>query len=199
MFPVTGLTARDRAETVVADLDRMLGEQVNLILHHPAFQAIEASWRGLPYGGRTDPQDDFAFEEDTDGVDVSTYLWVNAAFAFANVVRAFSLYGWCTPIRGIDGGGIVDGLIAYRFASADGDTNRKCVTKVALSEWREAELSRSGFIPLLHRKNTDYAAFVTAQSLQQPQAYDDPAATANAILSSRLPYLFATCRFAHYR
>lgn len=92
----------------------------------------------------------------------------------------------------------MDGLLAYSFNSADGDVDRRCVTQVSLSERREAELARSGFIPLLHRKNTGYAAFISAQSLQQPAVYADPAATANAVLASRLPYLFASCRFAQY-
>lgn len=153
----------------------------------------------LPYGVRTDPIDNFAFEEEADGPSAATYLWLNAAFAMAaNIVRAFSLYGWCTRIRGIDTGGMVDGLVAHRFSSADGDVDRRCVTEVALSERREAELSRSGFIPLLHCKNTGLAAFVSAQSLHLPVTYADADATANAILASRLPYLFACCRFAHY-
>ena len=153
----------------------------------------------LPYGVRTDPIDDFAFEEQADGPSADTYLWINAAFAMAaNITAAFSRYGWCTRIRGIDTGGIVDGLIAHSFGSADGDTDRRCVTEVALSERREAELSRSGFIPLLHCKNTDFAAFVSAQSLHQPATYAEADATANAILASRLPYLLACCRFAHY-
>jgi type VI secretion system protein ImpC len=153
----------------------------------------------LPYGARTDPLDNIAFEEAADAANADTYLWVNSAYAFAaNVVRAFALYGWCTRIRGIDSGGVVEGLIAHSFASADGRTDLRCVTEVALSERREAELSRSGFMPLLHRKNTDYAVFISAQSLQQPAVYDDPTASANAVLAARLPYLFATCRFAHY-
>ncbi len=153
----------------------------------------------LPYGNLTDPLDDWAFEEDADGPTATHFLWINAAFALAsNITRAFSLYGWCTRIRGIDSGGVVDGLVAHSFSSADGDVDRRCVTEVSLSERREAELSRSGFIPLLHRKNTDFAAFVSAQSLQQPATYADPAATANAVLASRLPYLLASCRFAQY-
>lgn len=153
----------------------------------------------LPYGARTDPVEAFAFEEDTDGPDAQNYLWANPAFAFgANVARAFQLYGWCTRIRGVDTGGAVEGLPVLSFPTADGDTDRRCVTEVALSERREAELARSGFIPLVQRKNGDFAAFVSAQSLQRPQEYDDAAATANAVLSARLPYLFASCRFAHY-
>lgn len=153
----------------------------------------------LPYGNASDPLDDWAFEEQADGPDASRFLWINAAFALAaNVTRAFSLYGWCTRIRGIETGGVVDGLIAYLFSSADGDVDRRCITEVSLSERREAELSRAGFIPLLHRKNTDFAAFVSAQSLQLPATYADPDATANAVLSARLPYLFASCRFAQY-
>ena len=153
----------------------------------------------LPYGNLTDPLDDWAFEEATDGPDASCFLWLNAAYALAaNIARAFTLYGWCTRIRGVDTGGRVDGLVAHTFASADGDMDRRCITEVSLSERRETELSRAGFIPLLHRKNTDYAVFVSAQSLQQPATYADPEATANAVLSSRLPYLLACCRFAQY-
>ena len=153
----------------------------------------------LPYGTRTDPQDDWAFEEAADGPDAGNFLWINAAFGLAsNITRAFSLYGWCTRIRGVDNGGVVEGLVAHTFASADGDMDRRCITEVSLSERREAELARSGFIPLLHRKNTDYAAFVSAQSLQLPATYADPDATANAVLAARLPYLLASCRFAQY-
>jgi type VI secretion system protein ImpC len=72
------------------------------------------------------------------------------------------------------------------------------VTEICLSERREAELSSCGLIPLVHRKNSDVAAFLSAQSLQKPQAYEDADATMNANLSARLPYLFACCRFAHY-
>jgi type VI secretion system protein ImpC len=53
-------------------------------------------------------------------------------------------------------------------------------------------------MPLVHKKNSDLAAFIGAQSLHKPAVYDDPDASANAALASRLPYLFATCRFAHY-
>ena len=153
----------------------------------------------LPYGSATDPLDDWAFEEAADGPDAAGFLWINAAFALAaNITRAFSLYGWCTRIRGIESGGVVEGLLAHCFTSADGAMDRRCVTEVSLSERREAELSRAGFIPLLHRKNTAHAAFVSAQSLQQPTVYADPDATANAVLSARLPYLLASCRFAQY-
>jgi type VI secretion system protein ImpC len=153
----------------------------------------------LPYGMRTDPVDSFAFEEDAEGPTAGTYLWANPAYAMAtNIARAFSLYGWCTRIRGIDSGGIVDGLPALSFPTADGDVDMRCVTEIAISERREAELARSGFMPLMHRKNADFAVFVSAQSLQAPREYDDPAASANAVLSARLPYLFACCRFAHF-
>lgn len=153
----------------------------------------------LPYGVGSNPLDDWAFEETADGPDANRFLWLNAAYALAaNIARAFTLYGWCTRIRGVDTGGRVDGLLTHRFASADGDMDRRCITEVSLSERRETELSRAGFIPLLHRKNTDYAVFVSAQSLQSPTTYADPEATANAVLSARLPYLLACCRFAQY-
>ena len=153
----------------------------------------------LPYGAQTDPLDAFAFEEDADAEDTRNLLWGNAAFAFAaNVARAFALYGWCSRIRGIDRGGVVEGLPVLHHPTADGDVDRRTVTEICLSERREAELSSCGLIPLVHRKNCDVAAFISAQSLQKPQVYDDPHATANANLSARLPYLFASCRFAHY-
>jgi type VI secretion system protein ImpC len=153
----------------------------------------------LPYGAATDPLDGFAFEEDTEGADWSRLLWGNAAFAFAaNVVRAFATYGWCVRIRGIDRGGIVEGLPVLHHPTADGDVDRRTVTEICLSERRDFELASCGLIPLVHRKNSDVAAFISAQSLQQPRVYDDPDATINANLSARLPYLFACCRFAHY-
>ena len=115
-----------------------------------------------------------------------------------NITRAFKLYGWCSRIRGVESGGAVEGLPAHTFPTDDGGVDMKCPTEIAISDRREAELAKNGFMPLIHRKNTDFAAFIGAQSLQKPQEYDDPAATANANLAARLPYLFATCRFAHY-
>jgi len=153
----------------------------------------------LPYGARTDPTEGFDFEEATAGPDAQRYLWANAAYAMAaNIVRAFSLYGWCVRIRGVDTGGAVEGLPVLTFPTADGDVDRRCSTEIALSERREAELARNGFIPLVHRKGSDWCAFIGMPSLQKPQEYGDPAATVNAAISSRLPYLFACCRFAHY-
>jgi len=153
----------------------------------------------LPYGARTEPVEAFDFEEDVEGPDASHHLWANAAYAMAaNIVRAFRLYGWCVRIRGVDTGGAVDGLPILTFPTADGDVDRRCSTEVALSERREAELAQNGFIPLVHCKGTEYAAFIGATSLQKPQEFEDPAATANANLSARLPYMFASCRFAHY-
>ncbi len=153
----------------------------------------------VPYGHRTEPTEAFDFEEDVDGPDASRFLWGNPAYAMAaNIARAFSLYGWCVRIRGIDGGGAVEGLPSYPFPTADGNVDLRCSTEIALSERREAELAHNGFIPMVHRKHAAFPAFVGAPSIQKPQVYDDPAATANAALAARLPYLFATCRFAHY-
>jgi type VI secretion system protein ImpC len=153
----------------------------------------------LPYGAATDPLDAFAFEEETEGSGIDRLLWSNAAFAFgANVARAFATYGWCVRIRGVDRGGVVEGLPVLHHPSADGDVDRRTVTEICLSEKRDAELASCGLIALVHRKNSDVAAFVSAQSLQKPPVYEDAAATVNANLSARLPYLFACCRFAHY-
>ena len=153
----------------------------------------------MPYGSKTDPVDEFAFEEDTDGADSSKYGWVNAAYGMAvNINRSFKEYGWCSRIRGVESGGTVQNLPSHTFPTDDGGVDQKCPTEIAISDRREAELSKNGMMPLIHRKNSDLAAFIGAQSLHQPAEYDDPDATANANLAARLPYLFATCRFAHY-
>jgi type VI secretion system protein ImpC len=153
----------------------------------------------LPYGAKTSPVEEFDFEEDTASADHSRYTWANAAYAMAvNINRSFKLYGWCSRIRGIESGGSVEGLPIHTFPTDDGGVDMKCPTEIAISDRREAELAKNGFMPLLHRKNSDFAAFIGAQSLQKPFEYDDPDATANANLSARLPYLFACCRFAHY-
>lgn len=152
-----------------------------------------------PYGAKSDPVDAFDFEEDTAAADSSKYCWVNAAYAMAtNINRAFKMYGWCTRIRGIESGGAVEGLPTHTFPTDDGGVDMKCPTEIAISDRREAELAKNGFMPLIHKKNSDFAAFIGAQSLHKPAEYDDPDATANANLAARLPYLFATCRFAHY-
>ncbi len=153
----------------------------------------------LPYGAKTNPVEEFNFEEETGGGDHGKYTWANSAYAMAvNINRSFKLYGWCSRIRGIESGGAVEGLPTHTFPTDDGGVDMKCPTEIAISDRREAELAKNGFMPLVHRKNSDFAAFIGAQSLQKPFEYDDPDATANANLAARLPYLFATCRFAHY-
>jgi type VI secretion system protein ImpC len=153
----------------------------------------------LPYGAKTDPVEEFDFEEQTGLGDHSRYTWANSAYAMAvNINRAFKLYGWCSRIRGVESGGAVEGLPVHTFPTDDGGVDMKCPTEIAIDDRREAELAKNGFMPLMHKKNTDFAAFIGAQSLQKPFEYDDPDATANANLSARLPYLFAVCRFAHY-
>jgi len=153
----------------------------------------------LPYGAQTNPVDSFAFEEDAAGGDHAKYTWANSAYAMAaNINRAFKDYGWCTRIRGVESGGIVEDLPSHTFATDDGGVDMKCPTEIAIADRRELELAKNGLMPLVHRKNTDVAAFIGAQSLHKPAVYDDPKVTANAELGARLPYLFATCRFAHY-
>ncbi len=153
----------------------------------------------LPYGQKTSPVEEFDFEEDTAGADSKKYTWANSAYAMAlNINQAFKVFGWCTQIRGVQSGGVVEGLPVHTFPSDDGGVDMKCPTEIAISDRREAELAKNGFMPLIHRKNSDMAVFIGAQSLHKPAEYDDPDATANAQLSARLPYLFASCRFAHY-
>ena len=153
----------------------------------------------LPYGAKTDPVDEFDFEENTEAANSKNYTWSNAAYAMAtNINRSFKMYGWCSRIRGIESGGAVENLPVHSFPTDDGGVDMKCPTEIAISDRREVELAKAGFMPLIHKKNSDFAAFIGAQSLQKPAEYDDPDATANANLAARLPYLFATCRFAHY-
>jgi len=153
----------------------------------------------LPYGSKTNPVEEFDYEEDTAGGQHDKYTWSNAAYTMAvNINRAFKQYGWCTAIRGIESGGAVEGLPCHTFPTDDGGVDMKCPTEVAVSDRREAELAKNGLMPLIHRKNSDFAAFIGAQSLHKPAEYDDADASANANLGARLPYLFATCRFAHY-
>ena len=153
----------------------------------------------MPYGAKTNPVDEFAFEEDVEGSQHDRYCWANAAYAMAtNINQSFKFYGWCSQIRGVESGGAVENLPTHTFPTDDGGVDMKCPTEIAISDRREAELAKNGFMPLIHKKNSDFAAFIGAQSLHKPAEYDDPDATANANLAARLPYLFATCRFAHY-
>jgi type VI secretion system protein ImpC len=160
----------------------------------------------LPYGAATKPIDEFGYEEapfDESGaarsMDHGHYCWMNAAYVMGTrLTDAFAQTGFCTAIRGAEGGGKVENLPFHVFTSDDGDLDAKCPTEIAITDRREKELSDIGFLPLCHYKNTDYAVFFGAQSAQKPKKYDRPEATANAAISARLPYLMATSRFAHY-
>ena len=156
----------------------------------------------VPYGAKSEPVDEFAFEEDTDAHTGDKYAWMNAAYAMGvNINRAFKEFGWCTRIRGVQSGGEVINLPTHTFPTDDGGVDLKCPTEIAISDRREHELAKSGLIPIIHRKNTDKAAFIGAQSVYKPKKYFGPKgvdATASDNLSSRLPYMFAVSRFAHY-
>ncbi|MBP6799679.1 MAG: type VI secretion system contractile sheath large subunit, partial [Zoogloea sp.] len=145
------------------------------------------------------PTEGFNFVEEVDGSNHDKYLWCNAAFALAaRLTDAFDNYGWCAAIRGVEGGGLVEDLPTHTFRTDDGEVALKCPTEVSITDRREKELSDLGFIPLVHCKNTDYAAFFGAQSAQRPKKYDTDAANANAALSAQLQYMFAVSRIAHY-
>jgi type VI secretion system protein ImpC len=153
----------------------------------------------LPYGKDTVPVDDFNYEEKVDGTDHNKYLWANSAWALGSrLTQAFAQYGWCACIRGVESGGLVEGLPVHNFQTGEGDVTMKCPTEAPITDRREKELADLGFVPLVHCKNTDYAAFFSVQSAQKPKIYDQAAATANARISAQLPYIFAVSRFAHY-
>jgi type VI secretion system protein ImpC len=160
----------------------------------------------VPYGAATKPVEEFRFEEAPTNADGSAkqmahkdYCWMNAAYVMgARLTDSFAQSGFCTAIRGAEGGGKVTNLPTHTFTSDDGDSDSKCPTEIGITDRREAELSSLGFLPLSHYKNTDYAVFFGAQSAQLPKKYDRPDATANASISARLPYVMATSRFAHF-
>jgi type VI secretion system protein ImpC len=153
----------------------------------------------LPYGKSGTQIDGFNYEEGVDGTDHDKYLWGNAAYALgARLTQAFAQYGWCAAIRGVEGGGLVEGLPTHNFTTDSGDIALKCPTEAPITDRREKELADLGFIPLVHCKGTDYAAFFSVQSGQKAKVYDSDAANANARLSTQLPYILAISRFAHY-
>ena len=160
----------------------------------------------LPYGSATKPIEAFNYEEanmDSDGRQLESehdqYCWMNAAYSMGTTLtKSYAEYGWCTSIRGAEGGGKVEGLPSHTFISDDGDVDQKCPTEIGITDRREAELSKLGFLPLCHYKNTDYAVFFGAQTTQKPKKFDDPDATSNAEISARLPYIMATSRIAHF-
>jgi len=147
----------------------------------------------------TAPVEEFGYEEKVDGRDHKKYLWGNAAYAMgARITSAFERHEWCAAIRGVEGGGLVENLPAHTFQTDDGDHTVKCPTEIAITDRREAELSKLGFIPLCHYKGTTNAVFMATQSANKPTQYLTPDANANARLSSQLQYIFAVSRFAHF-
>ncbi|EFN2497834.1 type VI secretion system contractile sheath large subunit [Escherichia coli] len=154
----------------------------------------------MPYGTMTVPAETFNFEEHIDEINKGNdYLWVNAAYELAiRIINSFEDYGWCAAIRGVEGGGLVKSLPAYNYTSHTGERILQCPTEVAISDRREKELSDLGFIPLVYCKGTDYAVFFAVQSINKPRLYNTAEASANARLSSQLPFILATSRFAHY-
>jgi len=160
----------------------------------------------LPYGANTKPVEAFGYEEapyDAAGkpksMEHGEYCWMSSAYVMGTkMTDAFSKYGWCVAIRGAEGGGKVEGLPTHVSISDDGDADMKCPTEISVTDRREAELSKLGFLPLCHYKNTDYSVFFGAQTAQKPKKYDKPEATANAAISARLPYIMASSRIAHY-
>ena len=153
----------------------------------------------LPYGAKTVPVDNFNFEEDVDGKDHDKYLWGNAAYLVGlRLTDAFAKYSWTTAIRGVEGGGKVESMKTHKFLTDEGDIAVKCPTEITITDRREKELNDLGFLSVVYAKGTDYAAFFGGQTVNKPKVYNLDLATANARLSSALPYVLAASRFAHY-
>jgi type VI secretion system protein ImpC len=152
-----------------------------------------------PYASVNQQTELFQYDEAVDGSQHDAYLWGNAAWALgARVTQAFQRHGWCATIRGVESGGLVEGLPVHNFRTESGDVVQKCPTETPITDRREKELADLGFVPLVHCKGTSNAAFFSVQSAQKPKVYQSDAATANARISAQLPYIFAVSRFAHY-
>ena len=153
----------------------------------------------LPYGPETVKVEEFEFAEDVDGTDASKYLWGNPAFVLGQrITNAFAIHRWLAAIRGVEGGGLVEGLPAHTFKTPSGDIKLTCPTQVTISDRREKELNDLGFMAILHRKGSDKAAFFGGQTTNLPKKYNTNEANANARISSLLPYVLNASRFAHY-
>jgi type VI secretion system protein ImpC len=152
----------------------------------------------LPYGPETIPVKSFNYKEDVTGLDHDKYLWGNSAYSFAaNMIQAFTQDGWTVQIRGPQSGGKVENLPVHLYDVGRGK-QMKIPTEVPIDETLEFTAANLGFIPLSIYQGTDYACFFSANSAQRPVLYDDPAATANSRINSRLPYIFLASRIAHY-
>lgn len=154
-----------------------------------------------PYGPRTKPIDGLNYTERLTGGDEDhdNFLWGNPAYAMgARITDAFSKYRWCAAIRGAEGGGLVADLPIYTFTTENGDIAVKCPTEVTIPDRREKELNDLGFLALCYCKGTDYATFFGGQTTNKPKKYNLSAANRNANISSMLPYILASSRFAHY-
>ena len=154
-----------------------------------------------PYGEDTVPAKTFRYNESVGGGN-QDFLWGNAAFAFASRLSdSFAQYRWCANVIGPQGGGTVGDLPIYNY-EAMGETQTKIPTEVLISERREFELAEQGFIALTMRKNTDNAAFFSANSCQKPKFFgndkEGKEAELNYKLGTQLPYIFVVSRLAHY-
>jgi type VI secretion system protein ImpC len=160
----------------------------------------------LPYGSSTKPVEEFDFEEielDAKGqarpMPHEHYTWMNTAYVLAaRITDAFAEHGWCTAIRGVEGGGKVEGLPAHTFQTDDGDVDPKCSAEVGLSNRRDNEEGKCGFLALYHFKGTDYSVFMGGQTTHKPKSYFRPEPTMDAAVAAQLPYVLATSRIAHY-
>lgn len=152
----------------------------------------------LPYGQDTTPVRTFNYEENVSAEDHRSYLFGNPVFAFAgNIAQSFAKHGWAVNIRGPEAGGKVANLPVHLHDSGKG-LQIKMPTEMLISETRELEMADLGFIPLSYYKNSDFACFFSANSVQKPAEYADTKANANSMINSRLPYIFLVSRLAHY-
>lgn len=155
----------------------------------------------LPYGAETVPVKSFNFEEDVVG-EHDSYLWGYTSTVLATrVADSFAKYRWCPNIIGPQSGGAVYDLNLHNY-EAMGEIQTKIPNEVQLTERREYELSEQGFIGLVYRKDSDNAAFFSANSCQKPKFFgtskEGREAETNYRLGTQLPYMFIITRLSHY-
>jgi type VI secretion system ImpC/EvpB family protein len=143
------------------------------------------------------------FTETTVADHLGKYLWGNAAYAWATVLmRTFATSGWLADIRGVernrDGGGLVTNLASISFRTDRKGVALRSSTDLMITDQQESGLAKLGFLPICKCYDTEYSAFYSSQSIQEPMSYDTAVSTANANISTMMQYMLCVSRFAHY-
>ncbi|HEC1791483.1 type VI secretion system contractile sheath large subunit [Campylobacter sp. LMG 7929] len=154
-----------------------------------------------PYDSEENPIKSFNYKENVHASH-NHLLWGNSAYAFATrLTESFAKYRWCGSIIGPKSGGSVKDLPTYYYENF-GNLKAKIPTEVLITDRREYELAENGFITLTLRRDTNNAAFFSANSALKPKIFpntpEGKEAETNYRLGTQLPYVFLISRLAHY-